>query len=178
MPADMKEQIARAATTLLIDKNVKKLTVKGIVEECHITRQTFYYHFEDIPHLLHWIMVNGFAQMQDQAKEYDTMEARMRYMFTIAAQIKPYVDKTMSSNYGAELEHLMREEIFRLAEEIADAEHLSQNLSRDEMRIVMQYHTHAIIGLINDYCNAPAEKVDRVVHTACRILRGRIALTD
>ena len=37
MPINTKEQIAEAAMTLLMDKNVKKLTVKNIVEECGIT---------------------------------------------------------------------------------------------------------------------------------------------
>ena len=56
MPADMKQIIAQAAMNLLMRRGVKKLTVKDIVEECHITRQAFYYHFEDIPELFRWIM--------------------------------------------------------------------------------------------------------------------------
>lgn len=43
LPVDMKELIAEAARTLLTDHHVKKLTVKDIVEQCHITRQAFYY---------------------------------------------------------------------------------------------------------------------------------------
>lgn len=54
MPVDMKEMMAEAVRKLLMDKKVKKLTVKDIVEECQITRQSFYYHFEDIPALLQW----------------------------------------------------------------------------------------------------------------------------
>ena len=45
MPVDMKETIAEAARTLLMEKRKKKLTVKDIVDECSITRQAFYYHF-------------------------------------------------------------------------------------------------------------------------------------
>lgn len=56
MPVDMKEVIAQAAMKLLIEKHAKKLTVKDIVEECHITRQTFYYHFADIPEMFRWIL--------------------------------------------------------------------------------------------------------------------------
>lgn len=44
MAIDMKKTIAEAASNLLFEKKVKKLTVKDIVEECHITRQAFYYH--------------------------------------------------------------------------------------------------------------------------------------
>ena len=56
MPADMKDTIAQAAKSLLMEKGVRKLTVKDIVEECSITRQAFYYHFEDIPALLSAIL--------------------------------------------------------------------------------------------------------------------------
>ena len=59
MAVDTKELIAEAVKRLLMQKKVKKLTVKDIVDECSITRQTFYYHFEDIPDLLKWVLERG-----------------------------------------------------------------------------------------------------------------------
>lgn len=52
MTIGTEELIVQAVERLLMQKKVKKLTVKDIVEECGITRQTFYYHFRDIPDLL------------------------------------------------------------------------------------------------------------------------------
>lgn len=46
MAVDTKELIAEAVKRLLMQKKVKKLTVKDIVDECSITRQTFYYHLK------------------------------------------------------------------------------------------------------------------------------------
>jgi len=60
---DTKELIAEAVKRLLMQKKVKKLTVKDIVDECSITRQTFYYHFEDIPDLLKWVLERGTDKM-------------------------------------------------------------------------------------------------------------------
>lgn len=48
MEKDMKKQIAEASRELLFEDQVKKLTVKAIVDKCKITRQAFYYHFEDM----------------------------------------------------------------------------------------------------------------------------------
>ena len=56
---DMKEIITEAARKLVLEKKVKKLTVKDIVEECQITRQAFYYHFEGIPDLIQWSIKQG-----------------------------------------------------------------------------------------------------------------------
>lgn len=37
---------------LLEEKPYNKITVKNIIERCHVNRNTFYYHFQDIPELL------------------------------------------------------------------------------------------------------------------------------
>ena len=67
MPTDMKRLIAEATQTLLLERHVKKLTVKDIVEECHITRQAFYYHFAGIPELLRWMIEGYFEQVMGTA---------------------------------------------------------------------------------------------------------------
>ena len=36
-------------------ESFEKITVKDIVEDCGVNRQTFYYHFQDIYELLGWI---------------------------------------------------------------------------------------------------------------------------
>ena len=57
MPADMKATIAEAFLSLLQYKDVDKITVKVLVETCHISRQTFYYHFKDIVDVIEWLVV-------------------------------------------------------------------------------------------------------------------------
>lgn len=47
-----KTAIIHAFNELLEEKPYNKITVKDIVERCQINRNTFYYHFEDIPSLL------------------------------------------------------------------------------------------------------------------------------
>ena len=48
MPVNMKIKIANALRTLSKQKSIDKITVKDLVELCGISRQTFYYHFQDI----------------------------------------------------------------------------------------------------------------------------------
>lgn len=47
-----KNAIIEAFWQLLEEKPYSKITVKGIVDACQINRNTFYYHFHDIPELL------------------------------------------------------------------------------------------------------------------------------
>ena len=48
MAIDMKRTIAEMLIKLLEHKPVDKITVKELVDACGISRQTFYYHFQDI----------------------------------------------------------------------------------------------------------------------------------
>ena len=77
MPIDMKAAICRSASELLTKKRTKKLTVKDIVEECGITRQTFYYHFQDIPSLLEEIIVEMTAKVIETLPEESTFEEKV-----------------------------------------------------------------------------------------------------
>lgn len=50
-----KRLLADSIKKILSKKAFKKITVKEIVSECNLTRQTFYYHFQDIYDLLDWM---------------------------------------------------------------------------------------------------------------------------
>ena len=93
MSAEMKEIIAESARTLIFEKRVKKLTVKDIVEECNITRQTFYYHFEDIPGLFRWILEQGSKKMLEKARSQNGAEDAIRYFILVAINARPYIEK-------------------------------------------------------------------------------------
>lgn len=51
-----KEAIAQAFEGLLEKRSIDKITVKDIVAECGVNRQTFYYHFRDIYDLMEWTL--------------------------------------------------------------------------------------------------------------------------
>ena len=51
-----KKAIIESFVKLLNERTLDKIKVKDIAEECGINRNTFYYHFEDIYDLLHWML--------------------------------------------------------------------------------------------------------------------------
>ncbi len=63
MPINKKEVIADAFVSLAQRKNADKITVKDLVEACGISRQTFYYHFQDILEVIEWSMQPAMQEM-------------------------------------------------------------------------------------------------------------------
>ena len=93
-----------------------KRQVKDIVEECQITRQAFYYHFEGIPDLIQWSIKQGTRRLLEACKEQGGAEAALKYLFVFAINAIPEVRKGIESNYGKELEQTLMQGTYELFE--------------------------------------------------------------
>ena len=65
MPVDMKQMIAETLVKLLEQKSVDKITVKELVDACGISRQGFYYHFQDIMEGIEWLTSQAIKRAVD-----------------------------------------------------------------------------------------------------------------
>ena len=170
MPADMKELIAGAAWTLLTERRVKKLTVKDIVEQCHITRQAFYYHFEDIPELFRWMIEKNTARTLQKVLSCETAEEGLRCLFVMCINYLPFIRQGMDSNYGAELSQLLHEYIQRFYVLAAESAAAYPDCSPAEARFIFRYHSQAILGLFQDWTDDDTEHLDDIVRMVYRLI--------
>ena len=63
MPPFAKREIKNSFIKLLTERPISQITVKDIVEDCGVNRNSFYYHFQDIPSLLEEIIVEMTAKV-------------------------------------------------------------------------------------------------------------------
>lgn len=66
--------IIQAFLQLLDERPLSKITVKDIVDQCGINRNTFYYHFEDIPALIEAISKEELDLLMQKHAEVDSLE--------------------------------------------------------------------------------------------------------
>lgn len=62
--------LANSLKKLLQKKFLDDITVKEIVEDCEVNRQTFYYHFQDIYDLLRWYLSHETELALADAKDW------------------------------------------------------------------------------------------------------------
>ena len=55
MASSTKKALADALKKMMAVKPIDKITVNDLVETCGVSRQTFYYHFNDVYDLLEWV---------------------------------------------------------------------------------------------------------------------------
>lgn len=175
MATDMKMAIAEAAGRLLLEKNVKKLTVKDIVEECQITRQTFYYHFQDIPEMFQWILERNTEQLMKELRAQGDAEKELRYFFLAAVNAGSYLKKGVESNYGNELQRLLEQHIYRLFETAVEERNMYRGSSRSQLKLILRYHSQAVLGILRGWTKADTENLDEIVHQVYLLMLGKIS---
>src|SRR5699024_12555696 len=74
----MKSKIADAFSRILEKEDIDKITVTRLIEECHVSRQTFYYHFHDIMDVLEWTFKRSTQILVQKSLESEDRMAALR----------------------------------------------------------------------------------------------------
>ncbi len=86
MPVDMKLLIAETFGKLAQRGNIDKITVKALIEECHISRQTFYYHFQDIMDVLEWSVRRQTQALLEQSLAEKDLHSALQIFISFTVQ--------------------------------------------------------------------------------------------
>lgn len=70
-----RRSIMNSFIRLLEEKPVNKISVKDIVEDCGINRNTFYYHFSDVPELVEEIVKSEADMIMGDSAGISSLEA-------------------------------------------------------------------------------------------------------
>ena len=86
MPIDMKNIISETFIDMVRQKGLDKITVKALIEACNISRQTFYYHFQDIMDVVEWSVAKSAQNMLSRSLEAESPEKALEVFITSAAE--------------------------------------------------------------------------------------------
>ena len=89
-----KRAIRASFLKLLNERPLNKITVKDIVEDCGINRNSFYYHYTDIPALAEEIVKDEAARIVQEYPTVDSLEQCLEIAVEFALQNrKPAIGK-------------------------------------------------------------------------------------
>lgn len=145
------DAIKEAFMRLLNKKPFDKITVKEIVEECGINRNTFYYHYEDIYDLLQSVLddevekamktVNGFTNWENgflKAAQF-ALENKQAIYHVYRSVERDVLEKYLYS--VAEI--VMRSAITQQTADLAPNE--------TDLELMVSFYKYALSGLVIDW---------------------------
>ncbi len=78
-----KKAIMDCFLNMLKHKNIDRITVTDICEQCGVNRNTFYYHFRDIPDVVEFIMKRKWDEILNSPRESNSILECMEEMADI-----------------------------------------------------------------------------------------------
>lgn len=179
MPGDMKTAIAEAFLEAAKHKPIDKVTVKDVVGICGITRQTFYYHFQDLLEVVEWLMAQRVEELLNETLAADSPEAAMRVLVSTLEDQPGFITQLMNSRKREEAERIFFNaartffsEIMRHSPTLPNIQHPS------DIDVAVTFYSSAIVGVLIESSGKPNINLDILANQLFRLLRGEFCPKD
>lgn len=143
-----KKAIVKAFLELLNEKPLDKITVKEIVDNCEINRNTFYYHFEDIHALLTFVIDGEVERVIARHADVESLEEGFIEAANFALSNKRAVYHIYNSVSREELERYLNsiaeEVVRRMAEGLDGAE----DVSKLDRELIIHFYKYGLSGMV------------------------------
>ena len=112
-----KRAMAQSLKKILVVKELDKITITDITNDCGINRQTFYYHFADIQALIDWGVQQYTHGCVTDAKKAANMEEATIIYLTKIDENRLFLRKCFSSSLSGYMTALLRNSIMEYTSE-------------------------------------------------------------
>ena len=146
-----KEIIARTFTELLDEKPVSKVTVKDIVERCGVNRNTFYYHFRDIPDVVEFILKKKWDEILEAPQEKASILECMEEMAALVRSNRKLMLNVYKSVKRDTFLFYMNEVAAYIIMEYFDKNMNKFDLDKGESQMLIKYYKCLFIGILMEW---------------------------
>ena len=167
---DMKILIAEAFIDLLEKESIDKITVKQLIEECHISRQTFYYHFRDIMDVLEWAFRRSALKAAEQSLQAENHLDALRVFVNF---VKTHKNNLNSKNW-IQIEAILVESVAMYLGKMARSKFADIEISYDDMEIMLQFYASGIVGVLIHYSRQNQLDEEKIIRQIEKIITGKI----
>lgn len=177
MPPFAKREIKNSFIKLLTERPISQITVKDIVEDCGVNRNSFYYHFQDIPSLLEEIIVEMTAKVIENLPEESTFEEKV----TAALQEINLNKRMIYHIYGSSNREFYEKQLMKICEHVTRtyirSREYSERVDSKDFEFVISYLKCELFGQLIDWLNHDMS-YDIVEHSRilCRMFAGSMRM--
>lgn len=146
-----KKYIKATFMKLLANEPVSRITVKQLVNECGINRNTFYYYYDDIPSLLEEIVRDETDRIISRYPTIDTLERGLEIAIEFALQNKAAVMHIYKSVNRDIYEKYLWQMVDYVAEQYFKNIFSKGTYNLSDKEIVANYYKCACFGMITNW---------------------------
>lgn len=81
----------------------------------------------------------------------------------------------LRTNYRDEITRMVEEQLFTFFLQVAERHGLYAQCSHWELKLVMRYHSQAVLGILRSWSEADSDDLDHIVHVVHQLIVGEIS---
>ena len=174
MPADVKRMIGETFMEMVRRRGLDKVTVKDLVAECGVSRQTFYYHFQDLMEVVEWAVQRRMDEALARSLEMDSEREVMKFFLTDAAENSQMISRMLNSQRREQMERILVDGVKGYLKALFRARHGGLALSQEDQEVALDFCACGLAGLIFRHCVNRSLDVDALAERMCRLLSGEM----
>ena len=183
MPSFTRRAIMESFLKLLDARPLNKITIKDIVEDCGINRNTFYYHFEDIPALVEAIVQDTTDQLMQRNASVPSLEAGVYAAVEEILRFRRAILHIYNSPNREMYERSLMQQCQYIVETFLTAFIGERRISAEDRAIVAQLYKCQCYGMFIDWLNDDLRgdlqpRIERLAHLRRGMLDETIARCD
>lgn len=170
-----KKAIRDSFVKLLNEKPLSKITVRDIVTDCGINRNTFYYYFQDLPQLIEAIVSEDVTRIIQEYPSLDSIEECLRAVISFALENR----KAVMHIYHSVNRDIYEQYQWRVCEytitTYVDSILSVRAVTEQDRRLIIDYLKCVCFGLIMGWLeNGMQEDVPSLFHRICELKQGEL----
>lgn len=175
MPSFTKIAIKQTFIKLLDEKPLSQITVKNIVETCGINRNSFYYHFADIPSLIEEIVREEADRIIEAYPTVDSIEMCLDAAFDFAEQNRRAMLHIYNSVNRAIFEHYLWNACEYVVTAYGGVLFADQPISEEDRAVIIRFYKCACFGCVIDFMESGMRGDVRLnVRRICELKKGSL----
>lgn len=174
MREDMKLVIADTFSKMLEKEDIDKITVTKLIGECHISRQTFYYHFRDIMDVLDWTFRRSTQELAQRSLEAEDPIGALTAYVAFVRQHKTKLEKLLYSRRWVQIEVMLTETVMIYLAEMARGKGKDISVSVDDLEVMLRFYASGIVGVLLQYVGKPHLDEEKLVIQMEKIITGKM----
>ncbi len=151
----------------------QNITVKDIVEDCGINRNSFYYHYQDLPSLIAEIFTDEADKLIRNYPHVETIEEGLRTAVSFALENKRAVLHIHSSANRELFEQYLWRVCEHVAESYINTAFSEYRISKQDRQTIIRFHKCECFGIIMDWLSKNMDNdIIHGIQRICELKRG------
>ena len=170
-----KKALAVSLKKLLSKKELSKITIANITDECGVNRQTFYYHFKDIYDLVEWSCIEDASRALQGKKTYDTWQEGLQQIFEAVLENKPFILNVYRSVKREQVESYLYSLTYQLIEGVVEEQSENLRVTEEQKKFIADFYKYSFVGVMLDWIKrGMKEAPEEIANMVCVTMHGNI----